>query len=273
MSVTIFRTQDGAETWESPEKLKSGEIKYFIVGPCSKDEALAAVFAESPAEYKNISRSEVRFDGVDDDGNYEISVVYSSSGNGSASGGDFSSTRPDIPSSFSCGGGTKLVTTAIKQTKLKGDHDPGLLVGWNGLTGSAMEVSGVEIPAAKLSETYTKSMKLRELSTSYKKRIAKLVGCVNKDSFKGYDPGEVMFIGMSYSGNGNNDDEEIDVTFEFQIQMNEDDVEVGDNLRVSKEGFEYIWVIPDRTGSEIASISSAFKATVCKKRDFSALGL
>jgi hypothetical protein len=62
-------------------------------------------------------------------------------------------------------------------------------------------------------------MRVSKLSTSYKKKVAALVGKVNSGTFKGWSAGEVMFLGMSYSTPAKKA-KKVTVTFNFAIQPN-----------------------------------------------------
>ncbi len=272
MAMTIFRTQEGSETWDSNGNVKQYEIKYFVISPESKDSAIRAVFDDSPASYSGLSRNSVRFDGFDDDGNAELTVVYEKKGS------SFSTTSEDISVSFDCGGGTRHVAMAISQKCLwKKDgvtfRDAKKMIGWNGKTGSDSVISGVDVPFAQPRETYTKTMEV-PLSTSKRRTIASLVGCVNSSKWKGWNRGEVMFLGCSYSGTEN---EKAQVSFNFAIQMNEEGIEIADGVPpIKKEGHVYIWTQQEtitKNDAPVADVTAVYAAQVAKYADFSQLGL
>lgn len=269
--MTIFRTQEGSETWDSNGNVKQYEIKYFVISPESKDSAIRAAFNDSPASYSGLSRNSVRFDGFDDDGNAEVTVVYEKKDS------SFSITSEDISVSFDCGGGTRHITTAIKQQCLWKDsvstfRDPGNIIGWNGKTGSDSVITGVDVPFAQPRETYTKYMKI-PLSTSKRRKIASLVGKVNANTWKGWSKGEVMFLGCSYSGV---ERDKAPVTFNFAIQMNETR-EIAEGVPViKKEGNIYIWTQQSEAKNNMSpklKVTAVFAAQVAEYADFSELGL
>ena len=271
--MKVLRTQEGSETWNTRGVITSCEIKYLVIDPPDKESAMCAVLAESPDSMGETFRSSIRFDGFDEEKNAEISVVYDSSD----SGGSFSNEDDENATmSFDCGGGTKHLTHSYNQEIIHGEKDAGGAIGWNGKTGSEMEITGVDIPTAQLRETYTKAMKISELTTSYKRNVASLVGKVNSGSFKGWSEGEVMFLGMSYSA-PEKYAEKVIVTFNFAIQPNESNVKIGD-YTISKQGFEYVWALSktsadNETHTPEVKIEGIYKDQVCEYASFSILGL
>ena len=112
MAMSVFRTQEGSEIWDSKGNVKQHEIKYFVLSPDNKNAAIKAVLDDSPEIDYGLIRSSVRFDGFDDDGNAEITVIYEKEG----LSGSFSSEESTV--SFDCGTGTRHVTNAIRQWEL-----------------------------------------------------------------------------------------------------------------------------------------------------------
>ena len=273
--MKVLRTQEGSETWNTRGVITACEIKYLVIDPPDKESAMRAVLAASPESMGETFRSSIRFDGFDEEKNAEISVVYEVDD----SGGSFSNADDEDESatmSFDCGGGTKHLLYSLAQKKVYGDKDAGGAIGWNGKTGSEMEITGVDIPTAQLRETYTRTMKISALTTSYKRNVASLVGKVNSGSFKGWSEGEVMFLGMSYSTPAK-DAEKVTVTFNFSIQPNESEVKIGEHT-VSKMGFEYVWALSKTTADNEnhtpeVRIDGLYKDQVCEYASFSVLGL
>ena len=271
--MKVLRTQEGSETWDPDGVVTSCDIKYLVIDPVDKASAMRAVLESSPEIVGKTTRSAVRFDGFDENKNAEISVVYE------AVEGNSSSTDEDDDSatmSCDCGGGTKHLTHSYHQEIVHGEKNAGGAIGWNGKVGSEMEIAGVDIPTAQLRETYTKTMLLSSLTTSYKRNVANLVGKVNAGSFKGWSEGEVMFLGMSFSS-PERGAEKVTVTFNFSIQPNESNVQIGE-YSVSKKGFEYLWALSkttadNETHTPEVKIEGIYKDQVCEYASFSVLGL
>lgn len=253
--------------------LTSAEIPYIVFEAEDEDAALAAVLATAPATLGTVPLNSVEIDSRENDTTYKVNAVYdkedSSDDNDNSDDDDDSSTV-----SFDCGGGTKHLTHSIKQTRVKGTKDAGGAIGWNGKSGSELQISGVDVPTAQLRESYTRTMNLSRISTSFKRSVAALVGKVNSGSFKGWSAGEVMFLGMSYSCPAKKSTK-VTVTFNFAIQPNESGVKVGDTS-VTKKGYEYAWALSKtsaESGSPKAEVEAVYVDQVCEYASFSALGL
>jgi hypothetical protein len=149
----------------------------------------------------------------------------------------------------------------------------GKFIGWNGKTGSDMQISGVDVPFAQPRETYTKKMTMAQLTTSFKRKVANMVGSVNSTKWKGWEAGEAMFLGCSFSGASG---ENIDVTFNFAIQVNET-TKIADGVpEISKKGHVYLWTLKDTkmgAGTVDVDVKAVFAAQVVPFANFSDLGL
>lgn len=268
--MKIYKTQEGSETWNSSGNVSQFELKYFVLDVTTKQDAMQTVWDDSPGAYEGLPRNSIRFDGFDADKNAEITVVYQRNSSSADSG-----EENEASSSFDCGGGTKHVVKSIKTRKIKsGSRDTGGFIEWNGKTGTKSEIKGVDVPDAQLRETYTKTMPLSKFTTRYKRKIAAMVGCVNGSSFKGWQKGEVMFLGCSYSANNSSS---VSVTFNFSIQLNESGYKIADGVpAASKEGFEYAWAIhttENINGVPAVKVSDAYIEQVVPYADFSELGI
>ena len=279
MEMIVNRLQDGSETWSAVAGgCTSAEINFLVLNATSKYEAVQAVMNAAPDNHYGLAISEVRFESYEN-GNAEITAVYKGgSDNQSGGGGSVTSNRTEAQMSFDCGGGTKHVTHAITQEqrfpeKIKGTF---AAIGWNGKSGADMEISGVDIPTAQLRETYTIGIPLNELTVQYKRMLAGLVGCVNAKSFKGWDSGEVMFLGASYSAPVSGATMAT-VTFNFSIQPNEADVSFAGQSIGDVVGWDYVWARSaasiDDDGVPTTKVDSVYVAQVCKYADFNKLGL
>lgn len=276
MSYKLIKSH-GSETWDSTGKVSQTELKYFVIGDAPKKEVMLAVWNDAPAELDGLRKENIRFEGYDDDHNAEFTVAYKKSSSGSTPETD-EEEEPTV--SFNCGGGTRHVTTAIKQTMASKSNAPTIYIGnginWNGQYGDNSEFAGVDVPSADLQETYTKVMKISSLTTAFRRKVAGLVGCVNANTFKGWEPGEVMFLGCSFSG-VDRARERVSVSFNFSIKPNEKNVELGNIPLGNVAGWDYVWTLKPKTtwsaNSLHAELQYAFVAQVAPRKNFSALGL
>ena len=255
-------------------KYKSVEIRYIVFEAADEDTALTAVLGVAAKELNDLPLDSIEIDERCGDQTFKINALYKTEDTSSSGGGDDDDDDEDPTISFDCGGGSKHLLYSLAQKKVFGDKDPGGAIGWNGKTGDDCEITGVDIPTAQLRETYTVQMKVSKLSTSYKKKVAALVGKVNSGTFKGWSAGEVMFLGMSYSTPAKKA-KKVTVTFNFAIQPNESKVKVG-GKSVSKKGFEYVWAISKtvaNNGTPKMQVEGIYVDQVCEYASFSSLGL
>lgn len=259
---------------------KSLEVPYIVTGiqdiENGENEALNAVREQTPATYYSLQLKYVEIESRDNDATYHVKAVYEK--NSIASGDNEQDEEATV--SFDCGGGSTTVKTAYSQTIIYGNVDPGKAVGWNGKEGDESEVSGVEVPTAQLRESYTKVMRLSRLTTQYKRKVAGMVGCVNSSEFKGWNAGEVMFLGMSYAA-PDKSSSRVTVTYNFSIQQNENATlsgSTGGVVNYFKKGFQYVWSImyekyDEKNKRPRVYLRGLFLADVCKYKDFGELGL
>lgn len=285
MSISVYRTDEGSETRTYTDQTSDGqpawpvtsrEVAYLVIGANSKSAAFDAVLADTPESESGLIRKSVRFDGFTGDGAMEFTAVYEQMEEDTTATGPALGGGNDTTVSFDCSGGTVNKKYAISQIGF-GDpsKNPGRAINWNGATGTEIEIAGVDIPCGQIRETYTKSMRASSLTATYKKRINGCVGKVNAGKFMGYESGEVMFLGMSFSGRVSGG--KVDVSFHFQVQPNENDAVVDDVKISNLEGFQYVWALPAvRTESDTpmtVRTDGVFVATVCEKIDFGIFGL
>ena len=281
MAMQIKRTTGGSETWNKWGRCTAAEIKYLVLFPTSKRNAILGVINVAPTAYgedNELPLKEFRFDGYVGEGDIEITAVYASE---DSSGGDDSGDEEVATMSFDCGSGTKHVVTAIKQTKVypsgSSTDDAGGLIGWNGKPGSDAEFAGVDVPTADMHEVYTKYIRTSRLTTAYKRILCELYGKVNSKDFKGWKAGEAMFVGASYSApiDGR---EKVLVTFNFRIIPNETNAKVSGHNIGSKKGWEYVWARSktenDSTNHKPKVVTEGiYKAEVCEYADVARLGI
>ena len=243
-NIQIIRTADGAKKFKQVLghlMLSEYEIKYLVLCQNSHNnvfEIAEEVFNSAPESHNGLFRDSIDLGDYDDSGNLEITVKYSDNAWSSTSSDDEDEEEPTF--NFDCSTGTAHITHAIKERIIKGKA-AGKTIGWNGQYGDDMEIAGVDIPIAQMTESYTKIIRLSKLTNSYRRKIAMLTGKVNSKAFKGWEAGEVMFMGCSFS-TPDKSSAKVTVTFNFTIQPNEKNASVA-GVTFSKRGFEYAWAI------------------------------
>ncbi len=254
-------------------KYTSIEVQYLVFGVSTEEDALSAVHDKAPAESKGLPLDSIEIDTRETNDTFRVNAIYREEDTtvDDSSGEEDDETPTE---SFDCGGGTKHLLYSFGQRKVYGDKDAGGAIGWNGKSGDDCEIAGVDVPTAQLRETYTKPMKISKLTTAFKRKVAALVGKVNSGSFKGWNAGEVLFLGMSYSTPAKKA-KKVTVSFNFAIQPNESGVKIA-GKSVTKKGFEYVWAISKTvasSGTPKLEVEGIYVDQVCEYASFSGLGL
>ena len=138
----------------------------------------------------------------------------------------------------------------------------------------AYAINSVEYVISDGTDIEDKYKEIRK--ASWKRKIAEAFGKVNSDKFKGWEPGEVMFLGASYTApeRGN---EIVTVTYSFSIRVNESNVEVFGHKVDSLPGHDVIWAgwteRVSASGPSSTRLKFIMAARVCKRYNFDAFGL
>lgn len=288
MAVTVTQAWDGIEL--SLEKGKgdnaasSATIYYIVEGTENDIDACKGAYEFAPEEFSEIPKKSVAISERLTDNTWKIEVKYGSEST-SSSGGSEDDEEEDASMNFDCSAGKKHMTQAIKQTCVyagSGESKDStaaasaIPIGWNGKDGSESEAAGVDVSIGELRETYTKVMKKSKVTgTSWKRKVAELVGKVNSGSFKGWSAGEVMFLGCSYNAPSEGS-KKVAVSFHFAIRLNEKKAVVAGESIGNKKGFEYLWALTDdeiKDGDRVRKVRKIYKAEVCDTDSFSGLGI
>lgn len=140
--------------------------------------------------------------------------------------------------SFDTTGGTQHKTQAYSET-IYGDG-PSFQ---NAIAVDDSGVNGVDVVVPQLQWQETYDVPNAYVTDGYIRNLATLTGTVNNSSFRGFDAGEVLFMGCS--GSQEWDDQKgrgpWSLSFRFVASPNVTNQPVGD-LSINKKGHEYVWV-------------------------------
>jgi hypothetical protein len=148
--------------------------------------------------------------------------------------------------SFSTTGGSFHIQ-ASRQTVARypgSAKDMGQLIG---VHGDHVDGADIIIPALKL--TYTFKHPQGVVNEAFAVNVARLTGCVNDDPFRGFAPGEVLFLG----GDGSDGtDSEAEVSYSFAAEENLQSLVIGAISGIQKDGHDLLWVTweDDNTGNK-----------------------
>ncbi|HOQ61751.1 MAG TPA: hypothetical protein PKZ08_14090, partial [Vicinamibacterales bacterium] len=149
-------------------------VQFLVSGVPDEGEALKAVHDDAPEEWEGLPMESLEISSRDAEDVFTVEVKYKHKESSVSSSKEKDEEEPTV--SFDCGGGTMHLTHSYEQRVAYGTKKAGGAIGWNGKTGAEMAISGVDVPTAQLRETYTKVMRLSRITTSFKRKVAKLVG-------------------------------------------------------------------------------------------------
>jgi hypothetical protein len=140
---------------------------------------------------------------------------------------------------FDTGGGTQHITQSLQTVAAYAPPDqvPPDFRGAIGVTADSVEGVDITVPVYQFSETHY--IDDAYVTPAYKGTLFALTGRVNSAPFKGFAPGECLFLGASGSRRGRGDWE---INYRFAASPNVTGLAVGDIAGISKKGFEYLWV-------------------------------
>ena len=253
-------------------RLTEATIQYLIFEALDETDALNYAFSEIPKNLENLTLLSVAISERKNENIFLLDVSYGVSSISESSNEDEEDEEPTV--NFDCTTGSGHINTAIKPVEVIHGPDVGNIIGWNGKLGDDCEIAGCDIPIATTTETYTKVMSVSKvLSNSFRRKIVELTSCVNSKSFKGWDVGEVMFMGCSYASPIKGASK-VTVSFNFAIRVNET-VDIR-GKKVFVRGWNHLDVITkpkEENGKPDFDLLGIYVAQVSKYKDFGVLEL
>ncbi len=253
--IETYRSREGSEGNRA-----DSELRYIVRGTDDDVEVRTLLFATSPPFYLGLRRSDVNFVPVGA-GIWECSVRYEN--------------QEEPQYTFDTGGGTQHVSQSLNTV---GQYAaPGFTApNFGGAIGvSEDQVVGTDIAVPIYNFTETHFIDNSIVSQAYKLTLFRLTGKVNDAPYKGYETGELLFLGASGSRRGKGDWE---ITFRFAASPNVTNLQLGNISGIQKEGWHYLWVRftdDTDTGSQtlVKKPIAAYVEQVYQYADFSLLGL
>lgn len=256
-------------------------VRYKIFEAETLAEAMASLFAQTPPYFNLygdntviLPKASIEVERLTEDGAWDGVVTYQVQ---TAQTVATPGAEPEF--SFDTSGESKHITQALSQTSYPDSVAPdfGNSIG---VTKDGIEGVDIIVPGYKWTETHYISN--ANVTPDYKRLLADFTGSVHggevetNHRFRGFAPGEVLFLGAQGSRRGSGDWQ---LTFSFARLPNETDLSIGD-LTVSKKlGWQYLWirsrqtVIGDVEPVIGASPSFVYVASVYPERDFEELGI
>jgi hypothetical protein len=176
--------------------------------------------------------------------------------------------------SFDTTGGTQHLTQAYAESRFGAgapDQKKAIGVDSNGVNGV-----DVVVPQLQWQESY--DVPNAYVTSAWIRGVAGVTGTTNNASFRGFEAGEVLFVGCS--GSQEWDDQKgrgpWSLSFRFVASKNVTGETIGDITGVAKKGHEYLWVrYEDAVDSStlLKKPKAVYVNQVYRPADFSALGI
>lgn len=176
--------------------------------------------------------------------------------------------------SFDTTGGTQHLTQAFAETKFgtnAPDQKKAIGVDSNGVNGV-----DVVVPQLQWQESY--DVPNSYVTDAYIRGVAGATGTTNNGAFRGFEAGEVLFVGCSGSQEWDDDKGRgpWSLSFRFVASKNVTGETIGDISGVNKKGHEYLWVrYEDAVDSNVLlkKPKAVYVNKVYRESSFSVLGI
>jgi hypothetical protein len=176
--------------------------------------------------------------------------------------------------SFDTTGGTQHITQASDERA----YGTGAPPQQNAIAVDENGVNGVDIVVPQLQWTETYDVPNAYVTNGYIRGVAAVTGTTNNSSFRGFEAGEVLFIGCS--GNQEWDDQKgrgpWSLSYRFVASKNVTNESVGSITGIAKKGHEYLWVRYESAASSNTLIKQpkhVYVNKVYKETNFANLGI
>jgi hypothetical protein len=176
--------------------------------------------------------------------------------------------------SFDTTGGTQHKTQAEAESRFGSnapDQQKAIGVDSNG-------VNGVDIVVPQLSWQESYDVPNSYVTSAWIRGVAGVTGTTNNAAFRGFEAGEVLFLGCS--GSQEWDDQKgsgpWSLSFRFAASKNVTGETIGDITGIAKKGHEYLWVRYEdavSSGSLLKKPKAVYVNKVYKDSNFSTLGI
>lgn len=171
---------------------------------------------------------------------------------------------------FETGGGSIHVTHALSTTKYGGANEPDINNAID-FDGETIKGTDIQSPVYNFSETHI--VPAATVTSAYKLALFRATGKTNNASYKGFDAGEVLFLGASGSKRG---DDAWEINYRHSAQENKTGLSIGGIAGISKKGWEFLWVkwsseLVPATGRVKPKAAAVYVQKVYEDHDFANL--
>jgi hypothetical protein len=209
------------------------EIAYVVLGAADEAAVRALALAQIPTTYAGLNRTAISLDERLNGTTWKVVATYEAPE-------PHQQDNPESTFAFDTGGGTQHVTQSLQTV---GRYGPAASSGLGGAIGyDGQNVAGVDItiPVYQFSEMHYIAPSY--VSQAYKLALMGLTGAVNSMPFRGFQAGEVLFMGASGTRRGTDPDDRWEIAYKFAASPNQNGLTVGAISGIQKRGWDYLWV-------------------------------
>jgi len=206
------------------------EISYVVLDAASEIDVRAAALSAIPVFHLGLLRRSITLDERINATTWKVVATFEAPE-------PQEQDRPEPVVSFDTAGGTQHITQSRRSVGRFGPSASAALGGAIGFDGQNVAGVDITVPVFNLAETHF--IPDAVVTAGYQGVLFALTGAVNSAFFRGFQPGECLFLGASGSKRGA---ERWEITYKFAGQPNRLDLQVGDIGPISKRGWDYLWV-------------------------------
>jgi hypothetical protein len=209
------------------------ELAYVVLGAADEDEVRALAISQIPADYQGLYRKTVTLDERLNASTWKVVAVFEAPE-------PPQQDNPESTFAFDTGGGTQHITQSLQTIGRYGPSASAELGGAIGYDGQNVAGVDITIPIYQFSETHYLAPGV--VTQGYKLTLMALTGAVNSAPFRGFQAGEVLFMGASGTRRGVDPDDRWEIAYKFAASPNQSNLAVGSITGIQKRGWDYLWV-------------------------------
>ncbi len=209
------------------------EIAYVVLGAVDEAEVRTLALAQIPLAYLGLYRKTVTLDERLNATTWKVVAAFEAPE-------PQQQDNPESTFAFDTGGGTQHVTQSLATIGRYGPAASTALGGAIGYDGQNVAGVDITIPVYQFSETHY--LVPSAVTQAYKLTLMGLTGAVNNAVFRGFQAGEVLFLGAGGSRRGTDPDDRWEISYKFAASPNQTGMAVGSIAGIQKRGWDYLWV-------------------------------
>ncbi|MBR4674200.1 MAG: hypothetical protein IKP00_07030 [Victivallales bacterium] len=258
-NYTVTQLYENADVEYSPSlgRHTSGKLKYKVTGAENEEKALEYATAKVSKSYLKMDLKRLAIDNRLSGNVWVVSASYEYKVNRI---NEYNKSLPQETTKYSM----STTTTNIKFSRLTVGRYSAAGSGKAPSRGGGINVvdgvpQGCDIKIPVITMTITHYWKPSQFTTTLRNNVLLYGGYINSEEFRGFPARSLLYVGADIQEVDSGDRKITQVDFQFEISP-PDDVEIqGWDYKVSKAGWEYLWVDYRRHISDKNELSPSAK--------------